>query len=101
MKKGVLEMCLLYLVAGGDSYGYELIQKMVAAFSDLPERTVYTILRRLHENGYTQTYTKDISAGPPRKYYRVTEKGKEYLERSIQDWNNLQGAVESVGILMQ
>ncbi len=98
MKKGVLEMCLLKTISTRESYGYELIQEMVKAFPNLPERTVYTILRRILDNGYTEAFTKDVSAGPPRKYYRITEKGRKQLLKGIEDWQSLVTAVALFGI---
>ena len=72
-KKGVLEMCVLSLLAQGDKYGYELTeaisQKMTVAAG-----TLYLILKRLKDDGDVETYLVESAEGPARKYYRLTEK---------------------------
>ena len=73
-KKGVLEMCVLSLLAQGDKYGYELTeaisQKMTVAAG-----TLYLILKRLKDDGDVETYLVESAEGPARKYYRLTEAG--------------------------
>lgn len=98
MKKGILEMCLLFLIEKEDLYGYELIKRMESGFPDVEESTFYAILRRLHSSGYTDTYLSNESNGPQRKYYRITEEGRAALRRSIADWGALLEAVRNVGI---
>ena len=74
-KKGVLEMCVLSLLAQGEKYGYELTeaisQKMTVAAG-----TLYLILKRLKDDGDVDTYLVESAEGPARKYYRLTEKGQ-------------------------
>ena len=81
MLKGVVEMAL-----------------MSDRFPDLQERTVYAVLRRLHENGDTETFTKGISGGPTRKYYRITRKGREHLQEMIRNWRELERMIQQLGI---
>ncbi len=81
LKKGVLEICILHLIAKNELYGYEIMKEVTAAFPDTNESTVYTILRRLLAEGSTQTYSKGESGGPPRKYYRITQAGIEQYEK--------------------
>lgn len=97
-KKGIVEMCLLWVLLKDDSYGYQLIHTLSNIFSPLPERTVYAVLKRSLDEGYTEQYTNQISAGPPRKYYRITEKGKLHLDDCIKTWTKLVQSVESLGI---
>ena len=98
MKRGVLEMCLLWVIASEETYGYHLLKKMSNTFPGLQERTAYAILQRLLNNGYTETFSQEVSAGPPRKYYRITNVGKQYLLASIKDWVLLTQSVEKLGI---
>lgn len=98
MKKGVLEMCLLYIVSKEDLYGYELLKRMETRFPDVDESTFYAILRRLNKAGCTETYTGGQSNGPQRKYYRITTAGREALGRSIADWIALTDTVRELGI---
>ena len=84
-KKGVLEMCVLVVVAGGDTYGYELANKISQRFS-IAEGTIYPLLRRLTQEGYFETYLAESSEGPPRKYYRLTDQGRSYMTEMIKEW---------------
>lgn len=98
MKKGVLEMCILQVVSKEELYGYEIMKRVTEAFPDINESTVYAILRRLHADGCTESYTGEVSGGPTRKYYRVTKTGRERLEKMISEWNEMLGAINSFGI---
>lgn len=84
-KKGVVEMCVLNLVCQKDRYGYELIET-ISSEIEISEGTVYPILRRLTKEGYFETYLKESTGGPPRKYYRITEEGKLAGEAFRADW---------------
>lgn len=98
MKRGVLEMCLLYMIAQEETYGYRLLQRMAGVFPDQQERTAYAILRRLLACGYTEAFSASVSAGPPRKYYRITQDGKKYLTQLVEEWGALAHAVTTLGV---
>ena len=80
MKKGVLELIVLNEIEQNDIYGYELVKKLCNYYVDVDISSYYTILRRLNKKAYIQCYEGDVSAGPKRKYYSITETGKEYLQ---------------------
>jgi PadR family transcriptional regulator PadR len=84
-KKGVLELCVLVLTAGKDRYGYELVQNISEKFL-IAEGTVYPLLRRLTQEGYFTTYLAESQEGPPRKYYHLTLKGREYMNDLVLEW---------------
>lgn len=98
MKRGVLEMCVLYQFLSGDYYGYDMMVKMRSFFPDVNDSSFYAILRRLHSLGYTKAYYGSESNGPQRKYYSITEKGTEYLKEQTDSWKKLRKAVTAVGI---
>ena len=85
-KKGVLELCELSLLKHGDKYGYELAE---AISQEIPvaEGTIYPLLRRLRNEGYFEVYIKDSSEGPPRKYYKLTQKGVETHAEQFKEWS--------------
>lgn len=56
------------------------------------------ILRRLHAEGYTEVYYGQESGGPRRKYYRMTEKGRKYLETAVEEWRTMERNVREMGI---
>ncbi len=101
-KKGVLELCVLSLLHRRDCYGYE-ISDYLSRHIDIADGTVYPILRKLKTDGLLTTYLQEESGGPPRKYYTLTQLGRDtyaedraaYLQfaRSVQslledEWND-------------
>lgn len=99
MKKGVLEMCILHLLAARPLYGYELMKTVQEAFPDVYDGSVYAVLRRLHGDGCTETYIGETSGGPQRKYFRLTGAGRERLAAALAEWRTLVAAVGSLGIV--
>lgn len=98
LKKGVLEMCILFCLAKQEMYGYDLMQKMKQYFPDVSESTFYAILRRLRQEGKTESYLGEESNGPQRKYYRVTEQGRQALQENVDDWKRIAAVVTEIGI---
>lgn len=98
LKKDILELCLLHLLAGQDHYGYELLRPIHNQFPDLQESTIYAALRNLCREDYLETYTGNISEGPVRKYYRIVEKGRIKLAALLEEWRALQIAMSNLGV---
>ncbi len=98
LKKGVLELCILYQLRDKDMYGYEIMKTIKDQFTDVYDGSVYAILRRLNSEGYTQIYRKDSPSGPARKYYRITRAGMEYLDSMVAEWNRMVEGVRKLGI---
>lgn len=94
-KKGVLELCVLALLLRRDLYGYELVQR-ISENIEIAEGTIYPLLRRLTQEGYFTTYLQESAEGPPRKYYRLTEKGREYAESLKTEWIRFVGGVSRI-----
>lgn len=84
-KKGVLELCVLSLLDLRDYYGYELVSE-VSKNILISEGTVYPLLKRLKDEGYFTTYLQESQEGPSRKYYKITETGKQMKEDLITEW---------------
>lgn len=98
MKKGILEMCILFKLKDEPLYGYELMKSVRLVFPDVYEGSVYTILRRLKAAGYTCVTSKKSAAGPTRKYYGITDTGQDYLRQSIEEWQTVVYGVAQMGI---
>jgi PadR family transcriptional regulator PadR len=97
MLKGVLAFLLLHVVAQEDGYGYAIVNRLKAAgFADLAESTVYPALTRLEHSGQLGSYLVKSDSGPARKYYRITDAGREALQRSASAWHTLVTAVGAV-----
>ena len=84
-KKGVLELCVLSLLRGRDRYGYE-ISEYLSQHIDIADGTVYPLLRKLKADGLVTTYLQEESGGPPRKYYRLTQLGRESYAAQKQEY---------------
>lgn len=94
-KKGVLELCVLTLLRKKDSYGYDLAEKMASTI-EIAEGTLYPLLRKLKLDGMCETYLSERSAGPPRKYYRLTAKGIEMQKALKEEWKAFSDSVNTL-----
>ncbi|MFS0862857.1 PadR family transcriptional regulator [Fredinandcohnia sp. 179-A 10B2 NHS] len=88
--KGSTSMILLSLLSENDMYGYEITEKVheiSEGFLSYKEGTLYPALKKLEINGLVESYWKNSSDGPRRKYYRITSTGKQALSEQKQEWN--------------
>jgi len=85
LKKGVLELCVLSVLHTRDSYGYD-VSEYISKKIEISDGTVYPILRKLKSEGKLTTYLSEESGGPPRKYYQITELGKNEFETEKAEW---------------
>lgn len=95
LKKGVLELCVLSLLKRNDKYGYELVAE-ISKNIEISEGTIYPLLRRLKNEGYVETYLEESKEGPPRKYYRLTEKGESTRKVYHKEWVEFIVGVNSI-----
>ena len=98
LKRDLLELCLLHLMAGGDQYGYELLRRLHAVFPDVQESAIYAILRQLCREGHTERYQGEASGGPARKDYRLTEAGRARRAALLEAWRETRDALTALGI---
>jgi PadR family transcriptional regulator PadR len=93
MRKGVLEFCILSIISKGEIYPSDIISKMKEAKLIVVEGTLYPLLTRLKNAGLLGYRWIESNAGPPRKYYALTELGQSYLQELNTTWNELVAAV--------
>jgi len=91
-KKGVLELIVLLSINKKDMYGYELIME-VSKVVDVNDGTIYPLLKRLTNEKYADTYLVESTEGPSRKYYKITEIGKNRLEELSSSWKIFEKSV--------
>ncbi|MBI9069908.1 MAG: PadR family transcriptional regulator [Salinivirgaceae bacterium] len=96
MKKGVLEYCILSLLSNKDCYASEIISELKNSKLIVVEGTLYPLLTREKNAGLLSYRWEESTQGPPRKYYTITELGKEFLKELDSSWNELVKAVESI-----
>lgn len=94
-KKGALELCVLSQLTRGDKYGYELTERISAEMS-IAGGTLYPILRKLKEDDHVTTYLVESESGPARKYYRLTDRGRQYQIKVKQEWDAFIKAVNEL-----
>ena len=95
LKRGTLELCVLSLLCRGDCYGYELVNR-ISDCMQITEGTIYPLLKRLKDSGSIDSYIVESQEGPPRKYYRVTQSGKENQQIQEQEWRRFSAAINKI-----
>lgn len=83
LKKGILDVCVLHAINGGESYGYKIISDLTGII-EISESTLYPILKRLEAGGYVVTRTAEYS-GRLRRYYKITPLGIKKLKSGKDD----------------
>jgi PadR family transcriptional regulator PadR len=96
MRKGILEYCILSIVAEKDVYASDIIERMKEAHLIVVEGTLYPLMTRLKNDGLLSYRWEESKSGPPRKYYTLTESGKEFLESLDESWKELVNSVKLI-----
>lgn len=95
VRKGVLEFIILLSLRKHERYGYELITVVTGAMDfELTEGTVYPLLSRLHKDGLLTARWVEVPGGVPRKYYRLSKRGRDALAAMQTSWIRLTYAVQ-------
>src|SRR5688500_19035981 len=90
LKRGSLELIVLHLLTSGEAYGYEIVTKVTTRSNGalgVTDGTLYPVLYRLERAGLAAVRWDTPERGVPRKYYRLTESGREELARLTQEWH--------------
>lgn len=96
MRKGILEYCILLIISQKDAYTPDIIAKLQESRIIVVEGTIYPLLTRLKNSGFLEYRWEESSQGPPRKYYRLTDKGFSFLNELDSAWEELIFAVNNV-----
>jgi len=95
MRKGILEYCILSIIAKGETYASDIISELKKARMLVVEGTLYPLLTRLKNNGLLTYNWVESTSGPPRKYYMLSEEGKKMLGQLDETWEELVFAVQT------
>ncbi|MDT8392979.1 MAG: PadR family transcriptional regulator [Bacteroidales bacterium] len=98
MRKGVLELCILSIIAEQDAYASDILEKLKEAKLIVVEGTLYPLLTRLKNDGLLKYRWEESKSGPPRKYYTMTEIGTKVLNDLNMSWQDLVKAVDTITI---
>lgn len=93
MRKGILEYCVLLIISRGEIYASDIIAELKQAKLLVVEGTLYPLLTRLKNNGLLGYNWVESTSGPPRKYYVLTEDGKQILTQLDHTWQELAYAI--------
>ena len=96
MRKGILEFCILSLLRDKDYYTSEILEMLKEAKLLVVEGTVYPLLTRLKNDDFLSYRWEESTSGPPRKYYKLTDKGEDFLDELAKTWSELALAVEQI-----
>ena len=97
LRKGMLELCILNDIRNRKMYGYEIVRKLRRIEGlVISEGTIYPILSRLKRQGLVKASIKDSPEGPPRKYYELTDKGREILMQMNAYWLAISNQSQSI-----
>lgn len=91
----MLDLLVLSMLMKKDRYGYDISDSLSRRI-EIADGTVYPLLRKLKSDGYVTTYLSEESGGPPRKYYSITESGRELYRRERGEWLGFIEAVEKL-----
>lgn len=96
LSRGVVEHCVLSLVRDEASYAFEIVRVLGARGLVTSEGTIYPLLARLRRDGLVSTIWRESDAGPPRRYYRITDAGRQVLDIFVGDWTDFRDAVDAL-----
>ena len=96
MRKGILEYCILSILAKKDLYTTDIINALKENDLIVVEGTLYPLLTRQKNAGLLQYRWEESTQGPPRKYYALTDLGRTYLKELDDSWETLINSVKSI-----
>lgn len=94
LKRGLLEVCVLTAIKNEDSYGYKII-KDISPYVSISESTLYPILKRLENSGFITVYTVEHNSRL-RKYYRITDTGRNRIFDFLDEWKSVMKAYDFI-----
>ncbi len=89
MRKGILEYCILHIISRGEVYASDMLEELTSAKIIVVEGTLYPLLTRLRKAGLLEYKWVESTSGPPRKYYKLTPEGTEFLSQLNTTWEEL------------
>lgn len=97
IRKGMLEFLVLKIISADQVYAADIQRDLNATEFATQEGTLYPLLSKLRREELVDYEWKESEAGPPRKYYRLTAKGKDQLKDTLAYWQKISATVKSLG----
>ncbi len=96
MRKGTLEFSILLVISRGEIYSSDILKGLKKSDLIVVEGTLYPILSRLRKEGLLEYKWEESKNGPPRKYYKLTKKGEETINKLKKVWEDLYKSINSL-----
>lgn len=96
MRKGTLEFCILHIISRGEVYASDMLEELKQAKLIVVEGTLYPLLSRLRKAELLDYKWIESISGPPRKYYTLTKKGKDFLTELNTGWDELVDSINKI-----
>ena len=96
MRKGILEYCILHIISRGEVYASDMLDELTAARMIVVEGTLYPLLTRIKNAGLVEYKWVESKSGPPRKYYKLTEIGSDFLKGLTDTWDELTRSTDKI-----
>ena len=96
MRKGILEFCILHIISRGEVYASDMLEELTSARIMVVEGTLYPLLTRLRKAGLVDYKWVESKSGPPRKYYKLTTDGTEFLKQLGKTWKELNSSTRRI-----
>jgi len=96
--RGHLDAVILKLILEKDSYGYEISKEISNRTNNcltVKEATLYAVFQRLEKNEYIVSYSGQITHGGKRKYYKITQLGRDFLEEKVSEWQTIKDIINT------
>ncbi|MDP9324011.1 MAG: PadR family transcriptional regulator [Acidobacteriota bacterium] len=97
IRKGLLEFLILKIVAADKVYVADILKRLSDTEFATQEGTLYPLLSKMRRNGLVDYEWQESDAGPPRKYYELTAKGKSQLAELNDYWKHLNATITQLG----
>ena len=97
IRKGLLEFLILKIVSADKVYVADMLQRLASTDFATQEGTLYPLLSRMRRDGLLDYEWQESDAGPPRKYYRLTEAGTAQLEELSEYWKYINTTLNQMG----
>ena len=96
MRKGLLEYCILCIISRDEAYASDILETLKDAQLVVVEGTVYPLLTRMKKEGLLSYRWQESTGGPPRKYYTLTEEGRQLLSQLDAEWQSICQAINQI-----
>jgi PadR family transcriptional regulator, regulatory protein PadR len=97
LRKGLLEYLIVDIVSSGDVYVADILERLDGTDFATREGTLYPLLSRMRRDGLLDYDWRESTAGPPRKYYRLTSLGRQHLAAFRSYWASLTSLIDELG----